>query len=66
MMAERVSLREIRQDTFHASELAKYYINIQPNPDKALYWANINWQQAKMSMDQQLLKDAQAMLRGKL
>ncbi|WP_418609482.1 tetratricopeptide repeat protein [Pseudoalteromonas sp. US3C1013] len=66
MMAERVSLREIRQDTFHASELAKYYINIQPNTDKALYWANINWQQAKMSMDQQLLKDAQTMPRGKL
>lgn len=64
IMAARVSLRELRQDTFHASDLANYYIRIKPNRDKALYWANINWQQAKMSLDQQLLNAAQTMPRG--
>jgi tetratricopeptide (TPR) repeat protein len=60
-MKGRVKLRELRQDTFHASDLAKYYIEVEPNPQKALYWANINWQQAKMSTDQQLLIQAKAM-----
>jgi tetratricopeptide (TPR) repeat protein len=65
-MQRRVALRELRQDTFHASDLAHYYITIQPNPDKALYWANINWQHAKMSADEQLLTQAKAMQRATL
>lgn len=66
MMKSRVALRELRQDTFHASDLAHYYIAVAPNSDKALYWANINWQQAKMSTDKQLLIQAKAMQRATL
>jgi len=66
LMAQRVTLREVRKDTFHASDLAKYYLDVQPNRDKALYWAHINWQQAKMSADEQLLIQAQAMQRDTL
>jgi len=66
LMAQRVTLRELRKDTFHASDLAKYYLDVQPNRDKALYWAHINWQQAKMSADEQLLIQAQAMQRDTL
>ncbi|MBH0088146.1 hypothetical protein [Pseudoalteromonas sp. NSLLW218] len=65
-MAKRVTLRELRKDSFHASDLAKYYLDVQPNREKALYWAHINWQQAKMSTDEQLLIKAKAMQRDTL
>ena len=65
-MAQRVTLRELRKDSFHASDLAKYYLDVQPNREKALYWAHINWQQAKMSTDEQLLIQAKAMQRDTL
>jgi hypothetical protein len=64
MMKQRVALRELRQDTFHASDIAHYYIAVEGNRDKALYWANINWQQAKMSADKQLLTQAKRMKRA--
>lgn len=60
-MKQRVELREIRHDSFHASDLANYYIHVQPNKSKALYWANINWQQAKMNIDQALIVQAKRM-----
>ena len=59
LMAQRVALRELRQDRFHASDLAHYYLDINKQPEKALYWAQINWQQAKLDADQQLLSRAQ-------
>lgn len=59
LMAQRVALRELRQDSFHASDLAHYYLDINKQPEKALYWAKINWQQAKLDADQQLLTRAQ-------
>lgn len=59
LMAQRVVLRELRQDRFHASDLAHYYLDINKQPEKALYWAEINWQQAKLDADQQLLTRAQ-------
>ena len=59
LMAQRVALRELRQDRFHASDLAHYYLDINKQPEKALYWAEINWQQAKLDADQQLLTRAQ-------
>ncbi|WP_024605714.1 MULTISPECIES: hypothetical protein [unclassified Pseudoalteromonas] len=65
-MAKRVTLRELRKDSFHASDLAKYYLDVQQNREKALYWAHINWQQAKMSTDEQLLIKAKAMQRDTL
>lgn len=57
-MSQRVELRELRQDTFHASDLALYYLNIDIQPEKALHWANINWQQAKLDADKHLLNQA--------
>lgn len=57
-MAERVTLREQRQDKFHAAELARYYLEIQPDPTKALHWAEINWQSAKLEADKILLQQA--------
>lgn len=59
LMTQRVQLRELRQDKFHASDLARYYLDLNKQPDKALYWAKINWQQAKLESDQQLLSRAQ-------
>ena len=59
LIAQRVALRELRQDRFHASDLAHYYLDINKQPAKALYWAEINWQQAKLEADQQLLTRAQ-------
>lgn len=58
-MSERVKLRELRQDEFHASDLALYYLKVDQQPKQALYWANINWQQAKLEADKQLLAQAQ-------
>ena len=60
-MAERVNLREQRQDIFHAAELARYYLEIKPDPVKALYWADINWQSAKLAADKHLLQQANLM-----
>ncbi|CAM3754136.1 MULTISPECIES: hypothetical protein [Pseudoalteromonas] len=59
IMAKRVELRELRQDEYHASDLARYYLDLNKQPDKALYWAKVNWQHAKLESDQQLLKRAQ-------
>jgi len=55
-LKERIVLRELRQDLFHASDLAWYYLTIEENQSKARYWANINWKHAKMDSDKQLLK----------
>lgn len=63
LIKKRVELRELRQDFFHASDLAKYYLEVEPNQDKAMYWAEINWQQAKMSSDGQLLSQARKLKR---
>lgn len=60
LIAQRVELRELRKDTFHASDLAKYYLDVEPNIDKAIYWASINLQQAKMRSDKQLLMEAES------
>ena len=58
-MKQRVKLRELRQDKHHASDLARYYLDIEANQEKALYWANINWQQAQEYKDLMLLNRAQ-------
>lgn len=63
IMAKRVKLREQRKDIFHAGDLAKYYLTVQPNRSKAIYWAHLNWQQAKLSTDKQLISQAKAMPR---
>ena len=64
LMAERVKLREIRQDKDHAADLARYYLDIKPDAEKAEYWAVINFQQAKMATDRTLLRRALLMRPG--
>ena len=59
ILAERVSLREQRQDSLHASELALYYLDINPNPQKALYWAKTNFSNTREYNDKQLLARAE-------
>ncbi len=59
-LAERVALREQRQDTLHANELAVYYLDINPNPEKALQWAKINFVSAREYNDKKLLARAEA------
>jgi len=55
----RITLREQRQDTTHAGLLASYYLLLGDRPDKALFWAKINWQQNRLLSDRQLLLDAE-------
>lgn len=58
-LSERVTLREQRQDTLHASEMTVYYLDINPNPEKALRWAKINLQSAREYNDKKLLVRAE-------
>ena len=57
--AQRVALRELRQDSAHAADLARYYLDVNVQPDKALFWAEINWHVARLSVDRALLERAQ-------
>lgn len=57
----RIQLRVQRNDRFHASEIARFYIEIAPNPDKALHWAEENWRMTKLAADKQLLQKAVSM-----
>ena len=57
-VSKRVALRELRQDTYHASDLAIYYLDLKLDVKKALYWAEVNWEQAKEYKDEALLMRA--------
>lgn len=56
---ERISLREQRDDQAHAADLAIYYLDVAPDAQKALHWAERNWQRAREASDKQLLVRAQ-------
>lgn len=58
-LAERVELREQREDSAHANELARYYLDINPQPQKALQWAQVHWQNSREYNDKKLLERAQ-------
>jgi tetratricopeptide (TPR) repeat protein len=58
IFAQRVALRELRNDSLHAAELARYYLDVNIKPEKALYWAEINWQVAQQYGDRTLLDRA--------
>ena len=64
-LAERVALREQRQDNLHASELAIYYLDIAPNAQKALHWAEINFSNTREYSDKKLLARAQQLNQAK-
>lgn len=59
-LRERIALREQRMDNQHASEIARYYLDIDPQPAQALHWAQINWQHAREYSDRELLERATA------
>ncbi|WP_416307317.1 tetratricopeptide repeat protein [Neptunicella sp. SCSIO 80796] len=56
--SRRVTLRELRQDESHAADLARFYMDVTPNPQKAQYWAKMNWRDAKLVADKKLLERA--------
>jgi hypothetical protein len=56
---ERIALREQRDDQAHAADLAIYYLDIAPDVDKALHWAERNYQLAREASDKHLLVRAQ-------
>jgi tetratricopeptide (TPR) repeat protein len=58
----RVTLRLHRNDTYHAADLSRFYIYIEPNPEKALFWAQQNLAQSLSHEDYALHKKAQAMM----
>jgi len=57
----RMALRLQRKDTHHASDLARYHLDVDPQPEKALYWAEVNWEKAREHSDRQLLQRARRM-----
>jgi lipopolysaccharide biosynthesis regulator YciM len=61
-LEKQIALRIQRQDFYHAADLARYFIDIKPNAEKAKYWADVNWQRAKLYEDKQLLERANAMV----
>lgn len=61
LITAKIRLREARGDTQHAADLCLFYLDIQPNAQKALAWAQLNWQQAQEPADQKLLARAQAL-----
>lgn len=56
---QRMTLRELRDDQAHAADLAIYYLDVAPDAQKAVHWAERNWQQAREASDKQLLLRAQ-------
>lgn len=58
VFAQRVVLRELRNDNLHAAELARYYLDVNIQPEKALHWARVNWQVAQQHGDRKLLDQA--------
>lgn len=58
-LTERVNLREQRQDSLHASDLAIYYLDISPNAEKAIFWAKTNFANTREYNDKNLLARAQ-------
>ena len=57
-LKQRIDIRLKRNDTAHAADIARYYLDIKPDQSKALYWAEINWQQAKLHTDKRILERA--------
>lgn len=59
-LTQRIEIRLQRNDTAHAADIARYYLDIAPDAIKALHWAKINWQQAKLAPDKRILERARA------
>ncbi|WP_299080281.1 hypothetical protein [uncultured Paraglaciecola sp.] len=57
----RVTLRLQRNDSYHAADLSRYFLYIEPNYKQALYWAQQNITQSQSHEDHALLTAAKAM-----
>jgi hypothetical protein len=57
--SERAALREQRQDKQHAKGLARYFLDVNQDPRKALYWAQLNYENSREASDRQLVERAQ-------
>lgn len=57
-LADRIAVRVRRQDVQHAGEIARYFLEIDPQPEQALHWAEINWSKAREPSDRELLTRA--------
>lgn len=58
-MAARVELRIKRDDRYHAADLARYFLYVEPDKARALLWATRNYQQSKLHEDSLLLAEAE-------
>ncbi|WP_041522900.1 hypothetical protein [Gilvimarinus agarilyticus] len=59
LMQARVALREERGDREHAAQMARYYLDIQPDADRALHWAKLNTLSSREYTDNKLLRRAE-------
>ncbi|ALS96858.1 tetratricopeptide repeat protein [Lacimicrobium alkaliphilum] len=60
-MRQRIGQRSASHNYAHAGELSKFYLYVEPDPDKAIYWAKINYRHAKSEMDAALLVAAETL-----
>lgn len=56
---ERMQIRALRADELHTSDLAYYFIYVEPAAEHALHWAELNFSVAKEPFDRELLAAAE-------
>lgn len=57
-MRQRVKLREWRKDSEHAAQLARYYLDVSPDKEKAEHFASLHYEHSKTAIDAALLARA--------
>lgn len=58
---QKIALRELRDDSLHAADIALFYLDVEPTPPRALRWAQINYDSVREPVDLALLERAKAM-----
>lgn len=61
LMQARIGLREERGDREHAAQMARYYLDLRPDTERALHWARINTLSSREYTDTELLRRAEQM-----
>ena len=61
ILKQRVTMREWRGDNVHAAQLARYYLDVNADPVKAMHFAKLNWEHGKTWDDKMLLQRANAL-----
>jgi hypothetical protein len=59
LMQARVALREERGDREHAAQMARYYLDLRPDAERALHWAKLNTVSSREYTDNELLRRAE-------